>query len=93
MPYCGGIIIHTPGHTPGHICLYLKKSKTLIAGDLLHITDGELTGPNSRNTPDMDSAITAIQKFLIYDIEQIVCYHDGLFKSNSNKKIAELTSK
>ena len=58
-----------------------------------HITDGELTGPDPRNTPDMDSAITAIQKFLIYDIEQIVCYHDGLFKSNSNKKIAELTSK
>ena len=30
LPYCGGIrIIHTPGHTPGHISLYLKQSKTL----------------------------------------------------------------
>ena len=32
LPYCGGIIIiHTGGHTPGHICLYLEKNKTLIA--------------------------------------------------------------
>jgi len=23
LPFCGGItVIHTPGHTPGHICLY-----------------------------------------------------------------------
>lgn len=26
LSYCGGAnIIHTPGHTPGHICLYLKN--------------------------------------------------------------------
>jgi len=76
-----------------HICLYLKKSKTLIAGDLLHITDGELTGPNSRNTPDMDSATAAIQKFLNYDIDQVVSYHGGLFKSNLSQKITELSHK
>jgi len=34
LPYCGGIrVIHTPGHTPGHISLYLKQSKILVAGD------------------------------------------------------------
>ena len=34
LPWCGGIeIVHTPGHTPGHISLYLVSSKTLIAGD------------------------------------------------------------
>ena len=36
LPYCGGItVIYTPGHTPGHICLYHTQSKTLIAGDTL----------------------------------------------------------
>jgi len=29
------IILHTPGHAPGHICLYNKKSNLLIAGDLI----------------------------------------------------------
>lgn len=27
------IIIHTPGHTPGSVCLYNKEEKVLIAGD------------------------------------------------------------
>ncbi len=29
------VVIHTPGHTPGHICLYEQKRKILFSGDLL----------------------------------------------------------
>ena len=94
LPYCGGItVIHTPGHTPGHICLYLKKSKILIAGDLLNIVDGELNGPYPHNTPDMDAAIDSIKKFSNYDIEKIVCYHSGLYTSNPNHRLKELSQK
>lgn len=51
LPYCEGIVvIHTPGHTPGHICLYLKKSKTLIAGDAMVMVDGQLLGPQPHFT-------------------------------------------
>lgn len=78
LPYCGGIIIiHTPGHTPGYICLYLKQSKTLIAGDILHITDGELMGPNPLHTPDIDFATASIQKLMQYDTDKVVSYHGG----------------
>ena len=28
-------LIHTPGHTPGHVCLYDAEGKTLITGDTL----------------------------------------------------------
>jgi glyoxylase-like metal-dependent hydrolase (beta-lactamase superfamily II) len=94
LPLCGGIrVIHTPGHTPGHICLYLKKNKILIAGDLLNIVDGELIGPYPHNTPDMEAAIDSIKKFSNYDIEKIVCYHSGLYTSNPNKRLAELAGK
>ena len=45
LPYCGGItVIHTPGHTPGHICLYHQMSKTLIVGDTMNIIDDQLDG-------------------------------------------------
>lgn len=43
LPYCGGIrILHTPGHTPGHISLYLKRSKILVAGDSMYSVNGKL---------------------------------------------------
>ena len=28
-------VLHTPGHTPGSICLYLPAQQTLLAGDTL----------------------------------------------------------
>ena len=92
LPHYGGItVIHTPGHTPGHICLYLKQNKTLIAGDTMNIVDGELIGPNPQNTPDMDSAIKSLKKFTQYDIKNVICYHGGLYSKDANQRIAELT--
>lgn len=32
---CGGIALHTPGHTPGSTSFWFEESKTLIAGDTL----------------------------------------------------------
>ncbi len=41
LPFAGGVtVITTPGHTPGHLCLYHQRSKTLIAGDALALVDG-----------------------------------------------------
>lgn len=28
-------VIHTPGHSPGHVCFYFEKDQTLIGGDLI----------------------------------------------------------
>ncbi|MFA5625289.1 MAG: MBL fold metallo-hydrolase [Bradymonadales bacterium] len=28
-------LIHSPGHSPGHVCFYLKEQKTIFSGDLL----------------------------------------------------------
>lgn len=32
-------VVHTPGHSPGHVCLYRPKDRMLISGD--HILAGE----------------------------------------------------
>jgi glyoxylase-like metal-dependent hydrolase (beta-lactamase superfamily II) len=32
---CGGVAIHTPGHTPGSTSFWFDEAKTLIAGDTL----------------------------------------------------------
>ena len=91
LPFCGGItVIHTPGHTPGHICLYLKQSKILIAGDMLNIVDGELVGPNPQHTPDMASALESLKKLTTYDIQKVITFHGGLYTADPHQRIAEL---
>ncbi|MGF9712042.1 MBL fold metallo-hydrolase [Paenibacillus naphthalenovorans] len=93
LPYCGGIVvIHTPGHTPGHISLYHKPSKTLIAGDSMIVANGELLGPDPQYCIDADLAVNSLKKFVQYDIETIICYHGGLYKDNVNRRIAELAN-
>ena len=41
LPLLGGIrVIHTPGHSKGHICLLAENEEVLIAGDLLSNSTG-----------------------------------------------------
>lgn len=92
LPYCGGItVIHTPGHTHGHICLYLRRGKILISGDALNASNGKLLGPAPQFTFDMDQALKSLKKLNQYNIEAVICYHGGLCRGNINRRIAELT--
>ncbi|MEK4660986.1 MBL fold metallo-hydrolase [Priestia sp. FSL H7-0729] len=92
LPFCGGIrVIHTPGHTPGHISLYLKQSKTLIAGDSLYSVDGMLGGIHEPTTLDIETARFSLKKFTELDITSVICYHGGLSHRNVNEQISGLT--
>lgn len=93
LPYCGGItIIHTPGHTPGHISLYLKKWKILIAGDILSVKEGLLIKANEDYNYDNELNMESIKKLMKYDIETVICYHGGIYKSDVKKRIVELVN-
>ncbi|WP_145317450.1 MBL fold metallo-hydrolase [Paenibacillus xylanexedens] len=91
LPFCGGIrVIHTPGHTPGHISLYLKQSKTLIAGDSMYSVDGMLGGIHEPTTLDIETARFSLKKYTELDITSVVCYHGGLSHRNVNEQISGL---
>jgi len=80
LPFCGGIkVVFTPGHTPGHTAYFLKAGKVLITGDAANISNGELTGPNPRNTLDMSKATESFEKLQKQNADSIVCYHGGLY--------------
>src|SRR5918997_1882806 len=80
-------VVFTPGHTPGHISLYLEGSKILIAGDALTAEGGYLNGPNPSATLDMSTAIRSTQKLADLDIDIIVCYHGGVVSGDANGQL------
>ena len=78
LPWADGVeIIDTKGHMPGHISVYIRDSKTLVAGDALVIEDGELRCSRPEYTFNMTAALKSIEALLKYPIERIICYHGG----------------
>lgn len=91
LSFGGGLtVIETPGHTPGHISLYHRPSQTLITGDAMMVSEGELVGPNPNMTPDMNTAMKSISKFLEYPVQNVICYHGGFLNTGVQEQIAKL---
>lgn len=91
FPWCGDVeIVSTPGHTDGHISLYLHEFKTLIAGDALFLQDGELLISLPMFTLDAEQAKQSVRKLLDYDIEKIICYHGGVYEGDIKKALKKL---
>lgn len=93
LEIAGGVrVIFTPGHSPGHICLYLERSRILIAGDALTASNGTLNGPNSPVTPDMPEAMRSVHKLIALDIAAIVCYHGGVVQDDANGQLQRVAT-
>ncbi|MDO3681333.1 MBL fold metallo-hydrolase [Paenibacillus ehimensis] len=91
LPWCGGIeIVHTPGHMPGHISLYLPASRTLIAGDAVVIEQGKLDIANPQFTLDLEEAVRSVRRLLDYNVERLICYHGGCFHGDVKKALRQL---
>ena len=71
-------VIATPGHTPGHMCLYIDKYKLLIAGDLLLLKDGNITLCPKELNYNNDMYLQSVNKIRDLEIEMIICFHGGL---------------
>ena len=71
-------VIATPGHTPGHMCLYIEKYKLLIAGDLLLLKDGNITTCPKELNYNNDMYLQSVNKIRDLELETIICFHGGL---------------
>lgn len=94
LPLQGGmLVLHTPGHTPGHISLYVPSEKLLLAGDAMRVVEGELAGPAEAFTPDMDQAIRSLEQLLELDIDRVFCYHGGLYEGDVSGAISRIVTR
>ena len=57
-------VIHTPGHSAGHVSYYDKRSKVLFTGDAMAVVRGKLRLMSSLATPDKDKALQSIRRCL-----------------------------
>jgi glyoxylase-like metal-dependent hydrolase (beta-lactamase superfamily II) len=91
LPVLGGMrVIHTPGHTPGHISLYLRQHRLLISGDAFRVVDGNLQRMSPDFNLDTGWSVRSMQRLQEYPIETAICYHGGLFRGDVNARLAEL---
>jgi glyoxylase-like metal-dependent hydrolase (beta-lactamase superfamily II) len=76
LPALGGLrVVHTPGHTPGSICLYSPERRVLFTGDVLQMTDGRLEGPHPFFSDDLGLARRSIARLAELDVETILFAH------------------
>src|ERR687884_784659 len=86
LDLAGGLrVIFTPGHTPGHLSLYLERAEVLVAGDALTAEAGRLNGPNPPLTLDVGEAVRSVRRLAELDVETIVCYHGGVVSKDANR--------
>jgi len=81
--------IETPGHSPGHMCLYEERAKILISGDhiLFDIT------PNITRWPELENSLgeylTSLEKVNTLDVELVLPGHRFIM-NNHRERIKEL---
>ncbi|MGA2367556.1 MAG: MBL fold metallo-hydrolase [Dehalococcoidia bacterium] len=93
LPVAGGIkIIHTPGHTPGSICLYLKREGLVFTGDLLARRLG-VKLPSMVFTADIPQEMSSIQKLAALDFGTACFGHGFPLRKDAGKKVAEFARK
>lgn len=81
--------VHTPGHTPGHLCLYEESKKMFVSGD--HIL-GDIT-PNISAWDDatnpLEQYLQSLEKVSLMEIDLVLPGHRRLV-TDSRGRIEEL---
>ena len=82
-------VIATPGHTPGHVCVFDPAGSVLILGDAMNNID-KLSGPNPQYTADMAQAHQSVKKLAKLRFERAVFGHGEPIDKAASQAIAKL---
>jgi glyoxylase-like metal-dependent hydrolase (beta-lactamase superfamily II) len=83
-------VIHTPGHTAGHISLLDPSARVLVAGDAINGASGSVVGPNPDFSEDHTQALATVADLVGYDFETIYFGHGEPVMSGGSALVTQL---
>ncbi len=87
----GGLeVIHTPGHTPGSICLYGARDRVLFVGDALQRRRGRVSFASARFSDDYVAARRAMKRLASLDVDVMVFSHYPPVREGVGRILADL---
>jgi glyoxylase-like metal-dependent hydrolase (beta-lactamase superfamily II) len=94
LPILGGLeVIHTPGHTPGSICLYAARHRLLFVGDALQVIRGKVTYASAVFSEDLPMARASVARMASLDVETIAFSHYPPWRDGANAVLHDLAEK
>ena len=72
------VAVETPGHTSGHLSLYIPSLKTIIAGDALVYENAAFALANPQYAYNLEQAKASAAKLRQLHPSTMICYHGGI---------------
>ena len=94
LPMLGGLrVVHTPGHTPGSVCLYAERHKLLFTGDVLQVLRGRVTFASRIFSEDVPLARDSVARLAELDVETIAFSHYPPLRDRANEVLRGLVAR
>ena len=94
LPLLGGLeVVHTPGHTPGSVCLYGARDRVLFVGDTLQRRWGRVSFASRLYSDDAGAARRAVKRLAALDVDTIVFAHYPAVRGGGAEILASLASR
>jgi glyoxylase-like metal-dependent hydrolase (beta-lactamase superfamily II) len=94
LPLLGGLrVIHTPGHTPGSVCLYGARDRVLFVGDTLQRRFGRVSFASSLYSDDYRAARQAAKRLAQLDVKRVVFSHYDALEEGATEVLTRLASR
>lgn len=94
LPMLGGLrVIHTPGHTPGSVCLYGARDRVLFVGDTLQRRFGRVSFASGLYSDDHPAARRSVKRLAELDVEMVVFSHFAPLEEGAAEVLANLANR
>jgi glyoxylase-like metal-dependent hydrolase (beta-lactamase superfamily II) len=89
----GLTVIHTPGHTAGHLAFLHSASGMLFVGDAAANVFGRLSGPVGNHDEDNSAMVASVAKLAQTDFDTVCFGHGRSIHSGARRRLTELAER